>query len=348
MTAIIDLRTDFVSTPTDAMIEAMVRAARRPPAFGLRDDPAVAELESTAADMLGMEDALFCATCAAANQIAIHLHCRPGDAIVAEAGAHIITSEAGAHAALTGAVIRALPPHPAVPDDHTLAAAFAPAAAQRSRAALLWLENTHVGSGGTVLPPAQTRRMVAMARQAGASVHLDGSRLFNAANHLGVTAAVLTRDVDSVSVSLNKGLAAPLGAILAGTRSFVDEATRVRQMLGGGWRPAHIPAAAALVGLRTMVDRLGQDHANAQALARALVELPALRIDLAQVQTNIVFVGIDPTVVSAAALGQRLAGLGVLAHEIGQDRLRLVTWHAIGPAEVSRVVDAFATALRQL
>lgn len=342
----IDLRTDFISTPTDEMIDAMTRAARQPPAFGLRDDPIVAELEALAASMLGKEDALFCATCAAANQIAIHLHCRPGESIVVEAGAHIVTSEAGAHAALSGAAIRPLPAHPAQPGPRELESAFAPAAPQQSRSALLWLENTHVGTGGTVLSLEFMDRMIGTARRGGAHAHLDGSRIFNAAAALGVPAARLARDVDSVSVSLNKGLGAPMGAVLAGSRALIGEATRVRQMFGGGWRPAHIPAAAALVGLRTMVDRIGDDHLRAREVAAGLANIAGLRIDAAQVQTNIVFVGLAAGGPDAAALVERLRERGVLAMPLGADRLRLVLWHGIGPNEVRRAIDAFGGAMQ--
>lgn len=341
---LIDLRTDFVSTPTEEMIEAMARAARQPPSFGLRDDPIVAELEALAAQTLGKEDTLFCATCAAANQIAIHLHCRPGEAIVAEAGAHIITSEAGAHAALSGTVIHPLSAHPAVPRPGEVESAFSPAVPQRSRSALLWLENTHVGSGGTVLSREFMHEMILCARQGGAHAHLDGSRIFNAAAALGASAAEVGREFDSVAASLNKGLGAPMGAVLAGSRAFIGQATRVRQMFGGGWRPAHIPAAAAIVALRTMVDRIADDHARARELAAGLRGIEGLQVDLGQVQTNIVFVGLKSTF-QAPALVELLRQRGVLAMQLAPDRLRLVLWHGIGRLQVDRTVEAFRDAL---
>jgi threonine aldolase len=210
---------------------------------------------------------------------------------------------------------------------------------------LLWLENTHVGSGGTVLGLDAMERMIDAARRADAHVHLDGSRIFNAAAHLGTSAARLARDADTVSVSLNKGLAAPMGAILAGSRLLIEQATRVRQMFGGGWRPAHIPAAAALVALRTMVDRIADDHARARELADGLRGIPGLRVDPAQVQTNIVFVDPEPEFVSAAALVERLRDRGVLAMQLSRERIRLVLWHGIGEAQVRRAIDAFREAV---
>ncbi|WP_186444982.1 GntG family PLP-dependent aldolase [Mesorhizobium sp. J18] len=337
----IDLRTDFTTRPTAAMIDAMVAAASDRPGFGLRDDPHVRALESEAAHMLGKEDALFCATCTAANQIAIAASCAPGDALATDATSHILTSEGGAVAAVAGVTVRPVPATRGTVDLAALAAAMGEGDDVQPRTRMLVLENTHVRSGGCVVALAHQEEAARIARDAGASVHLDGSRLFNAAAGLGISAARLARDADSVAVSLNKGLAAPMGAILAGSAEFIRAALRVRHRLGGSWRPAGIPAAAALVGLRTMVDRIGEDHRTAKALAEVLAPLNGLRIDPDQVQTNMVLVDLDERLGPAVDAAQALASRGVLALPFGPRRLRLVTSYEVGAADLPVIADAF-------
>ncbi|MCB1740852.1 MAG: aminotransferase class I/II-fold pyridoxal phosphate-dependent enzyme [Gammaproteobacteria bacterium] len=342
----IDLRSDFTTRPTEAMVQAMLRAARLAPGFGPREDPTVSALEACAARLLGKADALFCPTCMLANQIAIHIHCRPGEAFLTEAEAHVVTSESGAAAALSGAFPRIVPARFGALDPQAVAANLDAGDAQRPRTAMLLLENTHVRSGGRLLSLEQMDSLTGLARNAGVAVHLDGARLFNAAVALGVPADAIARLADSVSVNLNKGLGAPLGAILAGDREFVAEAVRVRQMFGGGWRPAGIPAAAGLVALQSMVQRLGEDHARARRLALGLQRLDGLEIDLDQVQSNIVLVRPLPRQDSSdpvTALADKLAEHGVLALPFGS-RLRLVIHHEIDDAAIEHTLDAFARA----
>lgn len=343
MTDIIDLRTDFTTRPTPAMVEAMARAAADWPGFGLRDDPHVAKLERAAAEILGKEDALFCPTCAAANQIAINVFCRPGDALVAEATSHILTSEAGAVGALSGLTVRALTGVRGQVPLEAMAAAMDDGDDVQPRTRLVVIENTHVRSGGCVLSSEYMASVRNAAQDRGIPVHLDGSRLFNAAAALGARACQIASFADTVSVSLNKGLAAPLGAILAGPRSVISEAMRVRHRLGGSWRPASIPAAAALVALITMVSRLGEDHARARELAEGLINIPGLKIDPDQVQTNIVLVDLEPEIGNSHSVARRLEKSGVLVLPFGPQRLRLVTSYEVGHAEVARTVDAFAS-----
>ena len=220
---------------------------------------------------------------------------------------------------------------------------------QRSRTALIVMENTHVYSGGAVMPLAAMARFHAFAQQRSLAVHLDGARLFNAAACLDVTGRVLGRHADSIALSLNKGLAAPLGAILAGERDFVREAVRVRQMFGGGWRPANIPAAAGIVALETMIDRIAGDHRTAQRLAEGLAGCPGVEVDRDAVETNIVLAHLDRTVASAADLIGELEGKDILVAEItvgSRNTLRLVTHHGIGDEEVDRTVDAVGAIMR--
>lgn len=338
----IDLRSDFLSRPTEEMVAAMSAAARAPTAFGLREDPIQQELEALAAQMLGQQDALFCPTCTMANQIALHVHCRPGDAFLIDAAGHMITSESGAPAALSGANAKPVPSVAGRMRADAVAGAIRAADAQRSRTKLIVVENTHVHSGGTVLPEADMAAIHALGRERGIPVHLDGSRIFNAAIALGVPGRQLGGHGDSVSLSLNKALGAPLGAILAGSRDMIGEAERIRQMFGGGWRPIGIPAAAALVALQTMVDRLAEDHAHAKRLADGLAACPGIAIDFEQVQSNIVLARTaEPERVSVDDLVARLERAGVRVIPFGSDCVRLVMYHNITTADVDRTIAAF-------
>jgi threonine aldolase len=340
----IDLRTDFISRPTPAMIEAMTRAARAAPGFGLRDDPIVAALERRAAEILGKEDALFCTTCSAANQIAINVQTNPADRVAAEATAHIITSEGGAPGALSGVMMHGIPGERGQVPIDALTTVLDTGDGVQGRARLVVIENTHVRTGGTVLSLDYMSRVRKEAAARNIRVHLDGSRLFNAAAALGVNAKALTALADTVAVSMNKGLGAPLGAILAGSRETIEKAVVARHRFGGSWRPANIPAAAALVALDTMVDRIGDDHVNARDLATRLEEIDGLTIDLTQVQTNIILVDLAERLDKSEDFTKRLSEHGVLALPFGLHRLRLVTWHEIGRAEIDSAVAAFKQA----
>jgi threonine aldolase len=342
---VIDLRSDIVSRPTEAMIEAMVEAARSPSGFGLTGDPTVRRLEESAADKLGKESAVFCPTCTLCNQIAVHLRCRPGESFVAEAWSHVILAEAGAVAALSGAMPVCVPGRRGVPDLVDLERAVRKGDAQRSRTALIVTENTHVYSGGAVVPMAAMRGIRDFAQDKAIPVHLDGARLFNAAAFLGVTGREVARHADSVALSLNKGLGAPIGAILAGDRDFINEAVRVRQMFGGGWRPAGIPAAAGIVALETMIDRMADDHRNARRLAEGLATCRGVDVNLDEVDTNIVLARIDRSLIPVGDFVRRLEDKDILIMEftvVLPDTVRLVLHHDIGPDEVDRTIETVA------
>ena len=344
---VVDLRTDAISRPTEAMIEAMVAAARSPSGFGLTADPTVCRLEELAADKLGKESALFCPTCTLCNQIAVHIFCRPGESFVAEAMSHVIVAESGAVAAMSGAMPVPVPGRCGVPDIADLERAVRKGDEQRSRTALIVTENTHVYSGGAVMPLAAMRRIHDFAQERALPVHLDGARLFNAAAFLGVTGREVAHHADSVALSLNKGLAAPLGAILAGDRDFIREAVRVRSMFGGGWRPASIPAAAAIVALETMIDRMADDHRTAKRLAEGLAACPGVEVE--GVETNIVLAHFDRSIVSTDDLIRGLEETDILVLEISvgsRNTLRLVTHHEIGADEADRTVDAVAAIMK--
>ena len=343
----IDLRSDFLSRPTPEMIRAMSAAATQPVGFALREDPTERALEARAAELLGKEDALFCPTCTMANQVAIHIRCKPGDSVIAESSAHVVTTEGASAVALSSILFRTVPGRLGRIDPAAVAAAIRADDAQRSRARLVVSENTHVRSGGTVVPLEEMRAVRRVAVAHGLPVHLDGSRLFNAAAYLGVRGDVLAATADSVAVNLNKGLGAPLGAVLAGPADFIKEAVRVRNLFGGSWRPANIPAAAGLVALDTMIERIGEDHVVARRIADGLAGLDGIAIDPDQVQTNIVLARIVRPGLATEDLVAALARHGLRTREFTPGVLRLVTYHQIGPAEADRVVEAFRLALAE-
>jgi len=339
----VDLRSDIVARPTPAMVQAMVAAAAEPPGFDLREDPTVARLERLAAKTVAKEDALFCPTCMMANQIAIHLHCRPGENFITEPTSHVLTSEAAATASLTGAMPRLVAGRL---EAASVAAAIQSGDALRSRTAMVLIENTHVSSGGQVMPYEVMQGIAEVADDHGIPVHLDGARLFNAAVALGRPAVGLAATATTVAFNLNKGLGAPLGALIAGPATLIKEAIRVRQMFGGGWRPAGIPAAAGIVALETGIERLAEDHANARTLAEGLAALPGIHVDPAVVESNIVLVDIERDDLDAAKLVADIAKDGVLVMPYGRNRIRCCTHRDITPEGIACAVAAFTRALQ--
>ena len=324
------------------MIEAMSEAAAARPGFGLREDPYVQRLESLAAHILGKEDALFCPTCAMANQIAVNLHCRPGDLLITDESAHVLTSEGGAVAALSGVMVKAIPARRGDPENGALAAALAAEPGDgRPPAGLLLLENTHMRAGGVAMPEARMREIKAMADERGVPVHVDGARLFNASVHLGIPTAHLARHVDSAAVNLNKGLCAPLGSVLAGDAAFVAAAVQVRQRLGGGWRPAGIPAAAGIVALEQMIDRLAEDHDRARRLAGALAAIDGVSVVNEPVETNLVMVEVDIPGIEDAAIIAAMKEKGVLINAPFPGTLRFVLYNDITDEDIDTAVSVF-------
>ena len=338
----IELRSDFLARPTSEMVHAMARAAEIPGGFGMREDPTVSRLEALAAEILGKQDALFVPTCMMANQIALHLRCRPGEIFLTEADAHVVTSESAAASALSGAMPQLLPAAGGALDIEALAAALGPVDAQRARPTVVMQENTHVRSGGRVIALDHMRQVYYLARAHGVPVHLDGARIFNAATALGCPASDLAAQADTVSFNLNKGLCAPVGAILAGPHEAIAEAERVRQMFGGGWRPAGILAAAGIVALQTMISRLSEDHAQARCLVEGLAAQDGVVVDPAATETNIVLA--RPLSMNPMTLAAALAKRGVHVLPCGQ-YIRLVTHREINADAVETTLEAFRAVL---
>ena len=330
----IDLRSDTITLPTAQMRKAMAEAVVGDDVYG--EDPTVNRLEARAAEVLGMEAALFVPSGTMGNAIAIRILTRRGDEVLVERRSHVVRFELSGMSVLSGVMPRiADAPGGHLTPEH-VRAALAPRAYYKSDVSLVVLENTHNLGGGTVQGVGEHRAVVAAARECGFRVHLDGARLWNAAVALGVSPATLAAGVDTVMTCLSKGLCAPVGSLLASTRERIDAARRVRKLLGGGMRQAGVLAAAGLVALETLVPRLAEDHANARLLGQALARGRGVR--LAPVETNIV-VGIlegRTAPEAVAALGRR----GVLATAMDGRTLRLTTHRDVSRQDCERAAEA--------
>lgn len=283
---IINLRSDTVTQPTQAMREAMFRAEVGDDVMG--DDPTINQLEEEAAAVLGKEAALFVPSGTMGNQISLMAHTRRGEAVISGAGYHIVSNEAGGHAVMSAVCANILPTTDGLLNPDDVKAALADDSnVHIPQTGLVSIENAT--SMGTVAPLANMQAIFAIAHEAGVPVHLDGARLFNAATHLGVDVKQLTQYCDSVMCCLSKGLCAPVGSMVAGTKDFIHRARRHRKMLGGGMRQAGFLAAAGLIALHQMPQYLAQDHANAQYLARELSKIQGFEVELNHVDIDMVF-----------------------------------------------------------
>ena len=339
-TRTVDLRSDTVTLPTPAMLQAMFSAELGDDVYG--EDPTINRLEALAASRLGKEAALFVPSGTMANLVCLLAHCRRGDEAIMGHQSHTFLFEGGSSAAVGGIHPHTVPNQP----DGTLAlsdvegAIRAPGNAHFPRSRLICLENTHNRCSGAVLSLEYMASVRALADRHGLAIHLDGARIFNAAIALGVDPALLVKDADSVSFCLSKGLSAPVGSLVCGSADLVGEARRQRKMLGGGMRQAGVLAAAGIVALETMVERLAEDHALARRLAQGLAILPGVQLDPSHVQTNIVIFELAPETLSPAELVTALAAQGVKLGAIGGRRLRAVTHHGIGSGDIDHALAA--------
>ncbi|MFL6193690.1 MAG: threonine aldolase family protein [Thermoanaerobaculia bacterium] len=337
---LIDLRSDTVTRPDAEMRRAMAEAEVGDDVFG--EDPTVARLEEEGAAAAGMEAALFVPSGTMGNQIALHLHGRPGGEVICEAGCHIVNYEIGAMAALSGLLPRILTAPQGLLDAAMVEAAIAPNVTFRARTVLIEVENTVNMAGGTVYDRPRLEAILDVGRRHNLPVHFDGARVFNAAAALGVSVASLAAGFDSLMFSLSKGLGAPIGSLLCGRRDFIAEARRVRKMFGGGMRQVGIIAAAGLLALRKGPARLPEDHENASRLARALAELPGIDLDASAVRTNIVIFRLTPDLCggSSATFLARLKEAGVLGVPVSADKVRLTTHRDVSREGIDRAIEA--------
>lgn len=338
---IIDLRSDTVTQPSRAMREAMANAAVGDDVYG--EDPSVTELERRTADILGKESALFVPSGTMGNQIALLVHTRPGDEVVIGEGAHVAFYESGAGAALAG-VQFAQAGAGGLFDAQDLAAAIKPKADYHPRTSLVCLENTHNRAGGRVFPQLAAEAVLQRAREFGLAAHLDGARLWHAALATGLSEAALARPFDTVNVCFSKGLGAPVGSALVGSRDAMIAARRYRKMLGGGMRQAGILAAGALFALDQQRGRLALDHANARTLGRALAALTGVRV--VTPETNIVSFAVPGE--DALRVVQAAKARGVLLNATGPHALRAVLHLDISSEQTQNAAERIADALASL
>jgi threonine aldolase len=339
---VIDLRSDTVTKPTPAMREAMARAEVGDDVFG--DDPTVKELESETAALLGKEAALFTASGTMANQLAIRSHTEPGDEILVEANAHIYYYEGGGPAALSGVMCRCLDGKRGVFTSAELEAALRPVDPHFPQTRLVCVENTHNRGGGKIWSMEQVREVVTAARKHNLKLHLDGARLWNASVATGISEREYAAPFDSVSVCFSKGLGAPVGSALVGTKVLIERARRFRKMMGGGMRQSGIIAAGALFALRNHRECLGDDHANARQLAQGLADIEGLELDPAAVETNMVrFVA---KTMPAQELVEQLKERGVLVLAVGRDTIRAVTNLMVNAEDIAAAVKIVSGVVR--
>ena len=341
---LIDLRSDTVTRPTEAMRKAMFEAEVGDDVFG--EDPTIARLEQTAADRTGKEAALFVSSGTMANLVSLLTHTTAGDELLVGDRAHIVRAEAGGVSRLGGVLATTLPNQPdGGVDPELIPGAVRPDDMHQPRTTLLALENTHNFCGGSVVSLERTQELGGVAREHGLRVHLDGARIFNAAVASGHTVAELAGPADSVAFCLSKGLGAPVGSLICGDEAFIREARRTRKLVGGGMRQAGILAAAGLVALDQMVDRLADDHANARQLARGLAEL-GFDINPEGVQTNIVIVQLDTSGDPAPSpkLQAQLREIGVLVTTPDRTKIRLVTHADVSSQDCAEALRRMAEA----
>lgn len=338
----VDLRSDTVSHPTPEMREAMAVAPVGDDVYG--EDPTINRLQEMAAGLTGKEAGLFVPSGTMGNLIAVLAHCGRGDEAILGNRSHTFLYEAGGISALGGVHSCQIPNQP----DGTLAlediqAAIRPDDAHHPVTRLVCLENTHNRCGGVALTAEYTRAAANLAHQHGLSVHLDGARLFNAAVAQGITASELAGPVDSVTFCLSKALCAPVGSVLCGSQTFIARAHRIRKQLGGGMRQAGILAAAGIVALETMIDRLAEDHERARCLAEGLATVPGLVLDPGSPFTNMIFLSLAPSVSNSTAgeVAARLAERGVRVGVVSDRRFRLVTHYWINDDGIERAIAAY-------
>jgi len=340
---IVDLRSDTITKPTPEMRRAMADAEVGDDVFG--EDPTVARLEALAAERLGKDAGLFVTSGTMGNQVSLMTHTQRGDEIILDENSHIFNYEVASLAVLSAVQARTLLGRQGILDPDDVRKAIRPANIHHPKDTLLCLESTHNRGGGSIYPLETLKALRRVATEHGLAVHLDGARLFNAAVATGIPARDMAAQADSVTFCLSKGLAAPVGSVITGSHAFIDRARRARKMLGGGMRQAGIIAAAGIVALETMVDRLQEDHANARVLGQGLATLPGLEIDLGTVVTNIVIFTVNRKDLDAPGLAVKLGEQGIKCFAVSPERIRMVTHKDVDRAGILRALEVLKSIL---
>jgi len=333
----IDLRSDTVTKPSPDMRKAMASADVGDDVYG--EDPTVNHLQEKVAALLGKEAALFVPSGVMANQIALKVHTQPGDEVIAESGAHIFNYETAAAAFISNIQIHTIEGKRGVLRAEQISDAVRSPVYYNPQTRLICLENTHNRAGGSIYPLEEIKRISDLARRTGMSTHLDGARIWNAWMATGIHPKEYAQWFDSVSVCFSKGLGAPVGSAVVGTKGFIDKARKVRKILGGGMRQAGILAAGAVYALDNNIERLKEDHQKARVFAEQVASLPGFAIDMETVQTNIVIIDVAKTGKTPGEIIAMLRALRVLLSEMSHTTIRAVTHLGVSMEEVERAVE---------
>ena len=336
----VDLRSDTVTVPGEEMRRAMMTADVGDDVYG--EDPTVNRLQDELAGMLGMEAGLFMASGTMSNHVALKTHTQPGDEVICHRWNHIFNFEGGAGPAMSGVGFNLLDGDYGVITAEQVESVIRPDSIHYPNTALISLENTHNKAGGTIFPLDEIRKIREVADRYGLPMHLDGARLFNAVVATGLEPRLWAENFESISTCLSKGLGAPVGSVLLGSRDFIGKALYARKRFGGAMRQVGILAAAGLYALENNVDRLADDHANARRLAERVNEIDGFGVDLNGVHTNIVMIDVTGTGMGEDAVRDRLAEGGVLVHTFGRGFLRAVTHLNVSADEIERAIEVFA------
>jgi threonine aldolase len=347
MNPIIDLRSDTVTRPSAGMRAAMAAAEVGDDVFG--DDPTVNRLEERIAGLLGKEAALYVPSGTMSNQLAVNVHTQPGDELLCDLNCHIYNYEAGGPAILSGVTCRTLDGDFGILDVSQLEDKIRnPDDPHLVKTRLVCLENTHNRGGGRIYPMEKIEAISQWAAKNGLGMHLDGARLWNAIVATGIPAREWAKHFDTVSVCFSKGLGAPVGSALVGPKTLIAKARRRRKLFGGGMRQAGIIAAACLYALDHNIDRLADDHQNAQILADAVADAPGLHLEPAEVETNLVWFRIDQSVGTAKDITARLKQSGVLVHAAGPHKIRACTHLDVTKAQAERAAEMLRSVVAKL
>ncbi|MFI5015094.1 MAG: threonine aldolase family protein [Hyphomicrobiales bacterium] len=339
----IDLRSDILAPCPQEALTAMLAAASDPPGFGHKEDPHQRLLEEELSAAFGFEDALFVPTGTVANQIAIRVWCAPGEAIVAERESHVATNEASSTAGLNSVALRLIAGEYGhlAPSSVARALAAQDESSPGRKTCLVWLENTHNRAGGTVMPQRWMTELVDICRSANVPIHVDGARVWNAAVASGTQLHEVARGASSLTASLNKAVGAPAGALLMGSKEFIEEAARVQKMFGGLWRPVGMLAAAAIIAARNFRPRTEADHESARCFAAILDRRLGGSVSITKPQTNIVMLDLSSPKHTEALISS-LKGRGVAASRYGDSRLRFVLHAGISALRAAEAAECIA------
>jgi threonine aldolase len=335
--SVIDLRSDTVTRPSPEMRRAMSDAEVGDDVF--IEDPTINRLQERAAEVFKREAALFVPSGTMGNLSCIVAHTRPGQEVICEEAGHIYNYEMASMSAIAGVLPRVVQGEDGILNWQIVSKAIRPKIYYRPQTALISLENTHNMAGGTVYRTEIAEEICDNAHGAGIPVHLDGARIFNAATYLGQDVASMTKKFDSIQFCLSKGLGAPVGSMIVGSREFVERCRSIRKMLGGGMRQAGVLAAAGLIALEKGPGRLQVDHDNAQFLARRLAGIPGIGLNPSKVQTNIVIYDVGPSGLSSADFLKTLASRGVLAVPVDNTKVRMVTHLDVTRADIEKAAN---------